>query len=142
MMEKFERDVRREADFTRPSKLVSVLLLVTIMLLLVHSVASSSRSLHNLPDKQLVMGEYATDSRAVMEPRPGTFRSLRLEAQEVHLRPDCEESECVCLSCPGPPPPLIKRSRGPGDQRIDLSNCVHGLAKSKPPWHLRFSKGN
>ncbi|CAM6091261.1 unnamed protein product [Calypogeia fissa] len=99
MMEKFERDVRREADFTRPSKLVSVLLLVTIMLLLVHSVASSSCSLHNLPDKQLVMGKYSTDSRAVTEPRPGTFRSLRLKAQEFHCRllrddycPSCDEA--------------------------------------------------
>ncbi|CAM6091256.1 unnamed protein product [Calypogeia fissa] len=100
MMEKLERDVRRrEADFTRPRKLVSVLLLVTIMLLLVHSVASSSRSLHNLPDKQLVMGEYATDSPAVMEPRPGTFRSLLLKPQGALV--DCDR---FCPSCECLPP--------------------------------------
>ncbi|CAM6091262.1 unnamed protein product [Calypogeia fissa] len=103
-MEKLQSGLRRGADLKRPSRLVSALLLVTIMLLLVHSVASSSRSLHNLPDEQLVMGEYPTDSRAVMEPRPGTFRSLRLKPQEVHRRLQCDEPNCACLSCVVIPP--------------------------------------
>ncbi|CAM6085004.1 unnamed protein product [Calypogeia fissa] len=81
-----------------PSRVVSTLLLVTIMLLLVHSVASSSRPLQNLQDNQLdIMGMFDTDSRAVAVPPPeknsAIPRKRRLKASDEC--PDCLDNQCA-----------------------------------------------